>query len=122
MKALILAALISGSAFAQQVNSGLGSFNWSAPANRIDTIQTGQFGHVTPQEIKDKVVIIEGVNYSNNSVIIDRSNPRLDISSITMSSGRQVEVTRVSGGDMGGGGRIVDVSSMSITNQQIISR
>ena len=82
-----------------------------ASATTVESVQTVTMGHVTPQEIRDNEVKVEGVTYSNSTLVFDTTNPQLDATSVILNSGRQVEVVRAIGGDMGGGGsRIIDVT------------
>lgn len=123
MKALLLASLlISTSAMAQVLTQCQSSTfgQYTTYASRIEAIQTSTQGYVTPEEIRNNDVKVEGVSINQDRLIFDASNPQLDVTSVVMSNGRQVDIARVDGGDMGGGGRIIQ-NDMS-RNFSIIQR
>lgn len=112
MKAIVLGTILfAGFAHAQGqqdrpflVNQA-GQF--TAKAATIESIQTVRYGHVTAQEVQNGEVKVEGVAYNAGKLVFDATNPRLDVSNIVLTNGGQANVLRASGGDMGGGGRIV---------------
>ena len=127
MKKLFTALLVLGTthAFAQ--------FEYAAPvsyysrsteavvrANRVDVVISDSIGYASPEEIRTRATTVPGTKVENGNLIIDLTNPKLDVTSVILNNGQAVDVVRTIGGDMGGGGRIIQ---QDISRQiQIIER
>lgn len=114
MKKLLTALLVLGTAqaFAQ--------FQYAAPvsyysrsteavvrANRVDVVISESVGYASPEDIRTKEATVPGTKVENGNLVIDLTNPKLDVTSVILTNGQAVDVVRTIGGDMGGGGRII---------------
>jgi hypothetical protein len=101
MKTLIavIAALSSMASYAQSRNE------FVIDLKKVDVLLSNSNGYVSPKEILAKDILLSGTRIQNGKVILDLTNPKLDVSSIILHSGVVRDVVSASGGDMGGGGK-----------------
>ncbi|MBX9697410.1 MAG: hypothetical protein K2X53_04925 [Alphaproteobacteria bacterium] len=110
MKNLIatLIALSSLSAFAQVTKTDDGKL--TVPTSKVDVLLTESSGYVSPREILEQGLKVPGTRIENGNVVIDLRNPKLDVTSIILNSGANRDVRKLEGGDMGGGGRTIQIN------------
>lgn len=101
MKSLItlVVALGSMASYAQSRNE------FVIDLKKVDVLLSNSNGYVSPKEILAKDILLSGTRIQNGKVILDLTNPKLDVSSIILHSGVARDVVSASGGDMGGGGK-----------------
>jgi len=100
MKTLLSSILLLGtlSSFAQEIKLS---------KDQIEAILTRDSGYVTPQEIQNREVRVQGIRIDGKDVVIDLRNPRLNASEIIKKDGIATPIREAAhGGDMGGGGKI----------------
>ena len=100
MKTLLYSILLMGtlSSFAQEIKLS---------KDQIEAILTRDSGYVTPQEIQNREVRVQGIRIDGKDVIIDLRNPRFNASEIIKKDGISMPIREAAhGGDMGGGGKI----------------
>lgn len=95
----LIAALGSLSALAQSKNE------FVIDLKKVDVLLSNSNGYVSPQEIISKDILLSGTRIQNGKVILDLTNPKLDVSTVILHSGVARDVVSASGGDMGGGGK-----------------
>lgn len=93
-------ALAASTAFAQPAK------DIRLDAKLIQSLLTVDFGHVTPEELEQRLITLPGVRTERGNILIDPKNPRHNITEIINLNGRVIDLTRSMGGDMGGGGKI----------------
>lgn len=109
MKTIIAALFILGSSGVFAQNSQKVESNiYTVPLRLVDVVLSDRSGYVAPEELKSQDVSLSGVQTKDDLLIIDLNKPKLDVSAVILNSGTVVDVTaKVEGGDMGGGGRII---------------
>lgn len=76
-------------------------------ASKVDVVISESNGYATPEDIRTRTATVPGAKVENGNLVIDLTNPRLDVTSVILQNGQAVDVVRSIGGDMGGGGRII---------------
>lgn len=101
MKTLIavIAALSSMASYAHAKNE------FVIDLKKVDVLLSNSNGYVSPKEILAKDILLSGTRIQNGKVILDLTNPKLDVSLVILHSGVARDVVSASGGDMGGGGK-----------------
>lgn len=105
MKNLIFVMIfsLSSASFAGDIIGG-GGGTLKFERNEIEALVTPSGDYARFEDLADGFVQFEGAIIQGESVFLDLKNPRLEVDTVLFSTGT---ARHLSGGDMGGGGRII---------------